>query len=905
MPAKTSKPISVLSKPVRIDLKALSSAVVQGVVNLATGNLGELTSNSAATLEAVGLKVTNAEIGWRLILNSLIQAAKTMLKEAYNFDSSNADYKSLANAFRTALEDFPVDLDADFFDHPRAIPLLQEVKPVFRDWLTNLGAPGSDSELLSERFPGYFSLALHLEWGTNPSVYNVLLETINTPFAKQGIEAQQWTRYNQWLQQQLDQPVFTESFSLQQIFVPLRGYFIEKMHQKGHSKLSESEENKKQRQHVVMLEDHLMIWLKKDDKDDAIRLISGGPGSGKSSLTKVFAARVAKESAMRVVFIPLHRLTLSNDLTDAINTFAERDEFLPDTILPKKPTERILLIFDGLDELAMQGKSATAAALEFLNQVDALRRNFNHAKCNLKIVVAGREVVVQHNETLFRKSGQILHVLPYFVSKSENLRHTFIEPEYYDPKKLLEVDQRQIWWVKYGHCIGERSIKEMPIELRSDQLTEITSQPLLNYLVALSLRRGKLVFDQNTNLNQVYEDLLQSIYERGWDTAETHQAIKRIELKDFVRILEEIAICSWHGNGRTTTIAAIEKRFESSGLKHVIEKYVETLENDPKAGITNLMTAFYFRQSPDINSDKTFEFTHKSFGEYLIARRFVATMKRINQKWNLFQKHDEDGWSEIKCLQEFFSMSCQTAIDTYVLQFLRDEMKQRADTSELLQIQETFCTLISHVLKKGLLVDQLIQGNRLPFQEEVVRARNTEEALFVAVNLCARLTHKLAHVNFPSFKSMGNVIKRIAEQRDTAKNPALLDCLSYWDFNNCMLVFVDLYGANLEKTNLMNANLNRAILAHTNLRGANLKGAHLMGTDLRETNLLETDLEGANLEGAYLRRADLRRTNLEGANFKEADLENADLYGADLAGVLNLPKRHQINDQKSNIKVKS
>jgi hypothetical protein len=184
MTAKTSKPISVLSKPVRIDLKALSSAVVQGVVNLATGNLGELTSNSAATLEAVGLKVTNAEIGWRLVLNSLIQAAKTMLKEAYNFDSSNADYKSLANAFRTALEDFPVDLDVDFFDNPRAIPLLQEVKPVFRNWLVNLGAPGSDSELLPERFTGYFALALHLEWGINPSVYNVLLEPINTPFAQ-------------------------------------------------------------------------------------------------------------------------------------------------------------------------------------------------------------------------------------------------------------------------------------------------------------------------------------------------------------------------------------------------------------------------------------------------------------------------------------------------------------------------------------------------------------------------------------------------------------------------------------------------------------------------------------------------------------------------------------------------
>jgi Pentapeptide repeats (8 copies) len=713
------------------------------------------------------------------------------------------------------------------------------------------------------------------------------------PFAKQGAEAQQWARYNQWLQQQLDQPVFTESFSLQQIFVPLRGYYIEKVQQKGQSKLSDSEENKKQLQHVVMLEEHLMIWLQNDDKDDAIRLISGGPGSGKSSLTKVFAARVAKECAMRVVFIPLHRLTLTNDLTDAINTFAERDELLPETILPKKPTERMLLIFDGLDELAMQGKSAATAALEFLNQVDTLRRNFNHTKCNLKIVVAGREVVVQHNETLFRKSGQILHVLPYFVPKSDNLRHALNEPEYRDPQKLLDIDQRQIWWSKYGYCIGNHAIKEMPKDLQHRQLTEITTQPLLNYLVALSLRGGRLTFNKDTNLNQVYEDLLQNIYDRGWDKAETHPTIKRIEFKDFVRVLEEIAICSWHGNGRTTTVAAIEQRFELSGLKHMIERYVETLENDPKAGITNLMTAFYFRQSSDVNSDKTFEFTHKSFGEYLIARRFVATIKRINQKWSLFQEHHEDGWNEILCLREFFSISCQTAIDRYVLQFLRDEMKQRADMSELLQIQETFCQLISHTLKKGLPVDQLIQGNRLPFQEEVNHARNTEEALFIAVNLCARLTHKLAEVSFPSYKSMGNVIRRTAEQRDSSKNPTLFDCLSHWNFRKCIFDFADLYGANFERTNLEQASFFGAGLEQAHFIAANLKGTRLTSALLRGAILVQTNLEDAVLVGTNLEYADLHEARFKGADLTGINLERVNLELANFDGAKNFPKRYQ------------
>jgi predicted PilT family ATPase len=44
---------------------------------------------------------------------------------------------------------------------------------------------------------------------------------------------------------------------------------------------------------VVDLEDCLRQWLQTANKNDAIRIISGGPGSGKSSFAKIFAAHHA------------------------------------------------------------------------------------------------------------------------------------------------------------------------------------------------------------------------------------------------------------------------------------------------------------------------------------------------------------------------------------------------------------------------------------------------------------------------------------------------------------------------------------------------------------------------------------------------------------------------------------
>ncbi|MGD1918262.1 MAG: hypothetical protein ACFCAD_04880, partial [Pleurocapsa sp.] len=184
---------------------------------------------------------------------------------------------------------------------------------------------------------------------------------------------------------------------------------------------------------------------------------------------------------------------------------------------------------------------------------------------HLQVIIIGSPIIISSNQILIRKSLQILHILPYFIP--ENKRDNYLVQN-----NLLEEDRRNLWWRKYGEATGNNYAK-MPAELSLDNLLEITSQPLLNYLVALSYRRSKddsidpknkIVFSKDTNLNAIYKDLLKSVYDRGWEKKQ-HPTLKEVEYPQFVRILEEIALAAWHGYGRTITVREIEAYCENSG----------------------------------------------------------------------------------------------------------------------------------------------------------------------------------------------------------------------------------------------------------------------------------------------------------------------------------------------------
>lgn len=858
---KARKSKSVFFKPVVADFKALFAALGKGIGHTATGKWEELGSDAIATLSSLGLQTDPGELAWLLIRRALTRALFELVGESASLHL--VDVKKTAADLEVALEVVPsaaeIQIDRRFFDRPGDLPLLADSATLLSQWLALAGVGSHVSAAIAERLPAYFVFALNQEWRSNAAQYAPLLEAVETPFAKAGERELAWRAYASLLQRRVEEGVFDEPFSLLQLYVPLRAYYSDEP--PGRSPL---DEDRTQRLRVVVdLEQELTDWIATPSREDAIRVISGGPGSGKSSFARIFAARLAAGEKLRVLFIPLHLIDPDREMGEAVGRFIKDEGVLVDNPLaPDSPEPNLLIVFDGLDELASQGKAAAEAARGFIREVERTVEKRNAGGVKLRVLISGRELVVQENESEFRRARQILNLLPYLTGK---------EDKFEDPAKLLLADQRQDWWRRYGVASGPRYDK-LPEALSREDLEEITAQPLLNYLVALSFTRGKLDFAKTVNLNQIYYDLLVAVYERAYEKKRAFTPIRHMKFQDFVRILEEIGLAAWHGDGRTTTIREIEEHCKASGVGRLLEAFTE----GAKAGVTRLLAAFFFRQYGRRSSgDPTFVFTHKSFGEYLAARRVVRAMDRIERERRTSDERDGEGWGEREALRHWAEICGPSEMSLYLHQFLIDEIALQAVES-IGRLQDVFTDMFSQMLRNSMPMELLPPQT---FGEALRQSRNAEEALLAALNACARRTERISRIDHPNVSAFGTWLRRI--QGQWKGEPSLVAlCLSFLYLVDTDLLMSDLAYADLSHSDLSNANVNFA-----RFYNANLDDAIMAGTSAARCYFWDATLRRAQLRNVWLRNSVLGYANLEGAVVRETDFSETNMEGMQLDGV--------------------
>ncbi|MDZ4154719.1 NACHT domain-containing protein, partial [Methylicorpusculum sp.] len=788
------KRVSVWNRPLKIDPKNFLFKLAKAATKGFQGEFEDAGENLAEALIDVEPEEKAAQQAWLLIYRSLSTALKDLLSDSRDLfpaqDTEDSTLVALTNSLNDHLLNLEVGISADFFQHPQQLPLLHEFSQAMQQWLNGLGLSPNQAQALAHRLPDKFALALHSEWLKDIDHYSAIKTAIDTPFTQAAQKQRQWLHYQAWLREQVNQRMFAEAFSLQSVYVPLRAYYEEKLKNDKDKSAIEAE-----RQEVKLRVVDLQREL--ESSDDSIRIISGGPGSGKSSFCKMFATHIAEATGVKVLFVPLHQFDLTSDLIDSVERFVSQSRYLDGNPLHAKDGEqRLLVIFDGLDELSMQGKVAMQAAQDFVDEVFRKFESFASQGLNRQALISGRDLAVQANAAKFLMKGQILQVLPYFVENEERSR-------YVDEHRLLTCDQRQIWWAKYGSVSG-KGYSNMPEALKGNNLAEITRWPLLNYLVALSFDRKILDFNSEPRLNLVYQDLLEAVYDRQYENHRIHQGTGGLEFANFRRILEEIALAVWHGDGRTTTVEYIQSRCKQSSL----QRYLKEFHDGAAKGVTRLLTAFYFRQSGEIKGEYTYEFTHKTFGEYLTACRLVRMLEKIQLE---MERHEEDpdyGWNAREALEHWAELCGPTAIDEYLNPFINNQVAL-SKPDVILKWQNTICRLIESALRQGMPMEKLGLNN---FHQMLGQSRNAEEALLVLHAACAQQTRVVSNIDFPSSEAFGNWIHRLRGQRNNAKNTVTLKSLVFLNLFACNLDSQDLYEANLEGTNL---------------RGAKLQGANL------------------------------------------------------------------------------
>jgi uncharacterized protein YjbI with pentapeptide repeats/adenylate kinase family enzyme len=891
---KISRPTPILKKTLKINIKEFTKALGKSGTSLVFGKWEGLAGGVVDLISSLGLKSDANEMAWLLLYRGFLRAIRQIVEEVLQINLDENDVKSLHQLVVDGLLKTPIILDRKFLSLPQESALTEAIAEEFANWLKNQGIRELDAISTSKRLRSYIASSLHDEWATSSLEYGVLKNRIDTPFTQATEREFGWLRYNAWLKKQTELPMFLESFSLSQIYIPLRGYFNVKTESaNGPGRRLDEAPSSQTVRVVVNIADELDKWINAADKNDAIRLISGGPGSGKSSFAKMFAAKRSIITEVPILFIPLHHFEPSSDLIEAIGKFVKIENFLSaNPIDLENADSRLLVIFDGLDELALQGKIGERTAQEFIREVILKVEQLNQRRLRVQVIVTGRELVIQSNETYFRREGQILFVLPYCMPEGILLE------SYSDPQKILEIDQRQEWWEKYGNVSGSK-FTGLPVELAKKNLAEITSQPLLNYLVALAFKHGKVKFSSLVNLNAIYADLLRAIYERGWATKQ-HAAIQGLEEQEFTRILEEIALASWHGDGRTTTIKDIEAHCVSGGLQGLLDKFQRGMESDPRSRVTQLLTAFYFRQNgQNIVGDRTFEFTHKSFGEYLTARRLIREMGLIHRKLQQHDTDSDDGWSVREALHRWLLIAGQTPIDNYIFSFILGEIEFTG--VDAAAWQKTFCRLIDFELQNGMPAELL--SPRLSHLKETSMVRNAEESLFLVLNACAQKSKKISNIRWKDNLSFGNAIARMAGQRNF-DYAMIFRCLSYLNLHKCVLTNRDFWSANFENSDLSyaklvgvdaryskfnNADLRGSIMLFGNFSGADFSGAKLGSSDVKKRAELVGSIdevpENVN-ENCWLYSSDFSNSDLEGVAFIGLDVRGVSFSDANLKNAI-------------------
>jgi hypothetical protein len=557
---------------------------------------------------------------WQLISNSSVAALSTLFDRHVHLFSLFPGNLFIIEMELLEVTTTEIHIDQSFLSRPNsAIEALGLTTWLEATLQKHFNIERPTLTFLLEQFKSLFDIAVWDEYTRNQEYYRSLITALDSPFSHNLAWHAAMQEHQVRTFAACDSPVLDTPISLATIYIKLRAAVWPKTQDKETASYQ-----------VIDAHEALLSWARSVTPAEEVRFVSGGPGSGKSSLATMLCGAIAKDFK----FIPIYVRLLDfkwdqSGFESALSRYIERRHpYFPTTPWSREASKilagkHFVLVFDGLDELSKAlgptGQSQGRALVQSIEQfVREINETVFHNSGRMRAIILGRTAAVQDatRGSLNRHNPGELHLLPLHALDLEQFR--LRDAHLSDSGGLGSIDQRMLWWTTYSH--HTKSSSDFPETFNSPALMELSSEPLTLSLLAISGYHKQQRRDQVSSVAGVYREILILLYKRDLERR-AHAGEMRLSFDEFFRALQVIGYSARFSTERSTTRDQIARVLHEQLNRD--RRIFERFESGLQEGVLKLLLASHIRIKEDNSTrdsdEVAYEFSHKTFGEFLAA----------------------------------------------------------------------------------------------------------------------------------------------------------------------------------------------------------------------------------------------------------------------------------------------
>ena len=285
--------------------------------------------------------------------------------------------------------------------------------------------------------------------------------------------------------------------------------------------------------------------------------------------------------------------------------------------------------------------------------------------------------------------------------------------------------------------------------------------------------------------------------------------------------------------------------------------------------------AFYFRKGEAQQGDNTFEWTHKSFGEYLIARRLIRLTDTLADERQRAKQTPGRGIQHPEALETLIKTTARIELNDNIKDFIASILHQNINdktlteeklTKEKLNHYQTLLVdCINSALAGPLEMTQYLPGES--FANLCQFEANSISCIFMLHSQIATITEQeekeKEKLNLPHRDSFKTLYQRLTAQSNT------------WLFRHS-LTHLTLSDQNFNGLNLNQTNFSHCLFINTHFRLSLIMYSLFKHCKLQRSYFIETKLKQVDFTHSNLTDAQFIESKLYVINFTDSQLASSD-----------------------------